>query len=116
LPVGTVTAPPAAKMNAWSRLAMKLRRSANSTSPRPRVHNVPGEGRSKPSGMVISYWLRFLMRCSYTRSLDISFGPAVENAVVQTDSLSGYAFSVKNARGKFKSPRGHPSSLQSVQA
>ena len=93
---------------------MKARRSANSTSPSPCVHEAPGAVCWKPIGITISYWLRCLIRCSYTSSLLTAFAPWPVNSVVQTVSFSGNAFSVKKARGKFRSPRGHCGSVQSV--
>ena len=43
------------------------------------------------------------------------FGTDPVMPVVQTVSFSGNAFSVKKARGRFRSPRGHDASLQNVQ-
>ena len=50
------------------------------------------------------------MRCSYSNSLPTALAPELMKPVVQTVSFSGNAFSVKNARGRFRSPRGHDGS------
>ena len=113
LPVGSVTAPPAAKMLPRDRGSRRTsRRSANSTSPRPLT--------PRPDGVVLLEVDRDRDLVLAARSdavlVDELVGDRlrarVVTPVVQTVSFSGNAFSVKNARGKFRSPRGHGGSSQ----
>ena len=61
----------------------------------------------KSIGTITSNWLRAPRRRSYTSSLPMAVSPLVLTLVVHTVSFSGNAFSVKNARGKLRSPIGH---------
>ena len=85
---------PARRRRARGSTRRRRRRAGSRTGPSPRTGRARRCGARRPAR-----WSPPWRRAPVT-------------PVVQTVSFSGNAFSVKNARGKFRSPRGHAGSVQ----
>ena len=82
-------------------------------SPRPRCQSTV-RGHDSRIGATTSIWLRRADAPLVDELVADGRAVRVEKDVVQTVSFSGNAFSVKNARGKLRSPRGQRGSVQNV--